>query len=57
MSKSKRFLSRLTSPIFIPLRRFVVWGDTKFGTCEMKLCLEPRWNHSLDDFAEMVEEE
>jgi hypothetical protein len=39
----RRFLSRLTSPIFVPLRKFVVWGDNKFGTCDMKLSLEPRW--------------
>jgi|TARA_R110000796_G_scaffold166381_2_gene283320 hypothetical protein len=53
MSKLKRFLGRLTSPIFVPLRRLVVWGDTRFGTCEMKLALEPRWDHVLDGFADM----
>jgi len=40
----RRFLSRLTSPLFVPLRRFVVWGDAKFGTCDMKLTVEPRWS-------------
>jgi hypothetical protein len=39
----RKFLSRLTSPLFVPLRKFVVWGDNKFGTCDMKLSLEPRW--------------
>jgi|TARA_R110000823_G_scaffold209772_1_gene339906 hypothetical protein len=53
MSKIRRFLGRLTSPIFVPLRRLVVWGDTRFGTCEMKLSLESRWDHSLDGFADM----
>ena len=49
----RKFLSKITSPIFVPLRRFVVWGDSKFGTCDMKLSLEPRWNNPLDGFAEM----
>ena len=39
----RKFLSRLTSPIFVPLRKLVVWGDNKFGTCDMKLSLEPRY--------------
>ena len=55
MSKIRQFLSRLTSPIFIPLRRLVIWSDTRFGTCDVKLCLEPRWNHSLDGFADIDE--
>jgi len=57
MSKIRQFLSRLTSPIFIPLRRLVIWSDTRFGTCDVKLSLEPRWDHSLDGFAEIDEEE
>ena len=48
----RKFLSKITSPIFVPLRRFVVWGDSKFGTCDMKLSIEPRWN-PLDGFADM----
>ncbi len=40
----RKFLSRLTSPIFVPLRKLVVWGDNKFGTCDMKLSLEPRYD-------------
>tara|TARA_B100000902_G_C27305241_1_gene915053 strand:+ start:474 stop:653 length:180 start_codon:yes stop_codon:yes gene_type:complete len=52
----RRFLSRLTSPIFVPLRKFVVWGDNKFGTCDMKLSIEPRFeHHPLRGFAEMDE--
>ena len=49
----RKFLSKITSPIFVPLRRFVVWGDSKFGTCDMKLTLEPRWDNHLDGFADM----
>ena len=49
----RKFLSKITSPIFVPLRRFVVWGDSKFGTCDMKLSIKPRWNNPLDGFAEM----
>jgi hypothetical protein len=45
----RRFLSRLTSPFFVPLRRFVVWGDSKFGTCDMKLTLEPRWEDTRSE--------
>jgi len=39
----RRFLSRITSPIFVPLRKFIVWMDDGVGTCEMKLALTPRW--------------
>ena len=55
MSRIRRLIGRITSPIFVPLRRLVVWGDTRFGTCDMKLTLEPRWNHALDGFADMDE--
>jgi hypothetical protein len=53
MSRFRRLIGRMTSPIFVPLRRFVVWGDTRFGTCDMKLTLESRWNHTLDGFADI----
>lgn len=49
----RKLLSKITSPIFVPLRKFVVWGDSKFGTCDMKLSIEPRWNNHLDGFADM----
>lgn len=52
----RRLLSKITSPIFVPLRRFVVWGDKTFGTCDMKLTLEPRWEIPLDGFADIDEE-
>jgi len=45
----RRLLSRLTSPLFVPLRRFVVWGDDKFGTCDMKLSVEPRWSEESEE--------
>ena len=52
----RRLLSKITSPIFVPLRRFVVWGDNTFGTCDMKLTLEPRWESPLNGFADIDEE-
>ena len=51
----RRLLSKITSPIFVPLRRFVVWGDKTFGTCDMKLTLEPRWETPLNGFADIDE--
>ena len=53
MSRFRRILGRLTSPIFVPLRRVVVWGDRRFGTCDMKLTMEPRWETSVDGFADI----
>jgi len=38
----RKLISKITSPIFVPLRRFVVWGDDKFGTCDMKLTVVER---------------
>ena len=49
----RKIIRKITSPIFVPIRKFVVWSDTKFGTCDMKLTLEPRWNDSLVGFADM----
>lgn len=51
----RRLIGKITSPIFIPLRKMVVWGDNKFGTCDMKLSLEPRWDDTLAGFADMDE--
>lgn len=47
MSGLKRVIGKFTSPIFIPLRRFVVWNDQQFGTCDMKLSLEHRWEEKI----------
>tara|TARA_R100000900_G_scaffold21540_1_gene17277 strand:- start:345 stop:536 length:192 start_codon:yes stop_codon:yes gene_type:complete len=49
----RRIIGKITSPFFVPLRKLVVWGDKNFGTCDMKLTLEPRWNNALDGFADM----
>tara|TARA_R100000908_G_C3710089_1_gene117054 strand:- start:164 stop:355 length:192 start_codon:yes stop_codon:yes gene_type:complete len=49
----RRIIGKITSPFFVPLRKLVVWGDKNFGTCDMKLTLEPRWNNTLDGFADM----
>ena len=38
----RRIIGKITSPIFDPLRKFVVWGDENFGTCDMKLVVKPR---------------
>ncbi len=52
----RKWLGRLTSPFFVPLRRLVVWGDKTFGTCDMKLTLEPRYeDHPLRGFADIDE--
>ncbi len=52
----RKWLGRLTSPFFVPLRRFIVWGDKTFGTCDMKLTLEPRYqDHPLRGFADIDE--
>lgn len=52
----RKVLSKITSPIFVPLRRLVVWGDKTFGTCDMKLSIEPRWESPLSGFADIDEE-
>ncbi len=38
----KPLIGKLTSPLFVPLRKFVAWGDNKFGTCDHKLVVMPR---------------
>ena len=37
-----RTLSKITSPLFVPLRRLIVWLDEKIGTCDHQLVLQPR---------------
>ena len=39
--KMRRLIGKITSPIFVPLRRFVAWGDQTFGTCDHRLCVIP----------------
>ena len=37
MNRLRRAVGIVTSPIFVPLRRFVAWGDRNFGTCDHHL--------------------
>jgi len=41
MSLRKK-IGKLTSPLFVPLRRLIAWTDNKFGTCDHQLVLQPR---------------
>ena len=38
----RKLIGKVTSPFFVPLRKFVVWGDEQFGTCDHKLSVVPR---------------
>ena len=40
--KTRRMIARLTSPVFVPLRKLLVWLDDKLGTCDHQLVLQPR---------------
>lgn len=51
----RKLLSYFKAAIFARIRRFVVWGDTKFGSSDMKLTIEPRWENVLDGFADIDE--
>tara|TARA_Y100001937_G_scaffold116452_1_gene168410 strand:- start:290 stop:532 length:243 start_codon:yes stop_codon:yes gene_type:complete len=42
MGSTRRIIGKITSPFFVPLRRFIAWGDEKFGTCDHQLVLQPR---------------
>ncbi len=42
MSRLRRAVGRFTSPVFVPLRRVIVWLDDRYGTCDHRLILEPR---------------
>jgi len=48
----RKIIGKFTTPLFVPLRKLVVWGDKNFGTCDMKLTIEPRWENPLNGFAE-----
>jgi hypothetical protein len=44
----RKLIGKITSPIFVPLRKLVVWGDEQFGTCDHKLSVVPReYNETL----------
>jgi len=51
----KKLIGKITSPIFVPLRKFVAWGDDKFGTCDHKLMVVPREVESSETTLEMKE--
>jgi len=38
----RRIIGKITSPIFVPLRKLVAWSDDTFGTCDHKLVVVPR---------------
>ena len=38
----RKIIGKITSPIFVPLRKIVAWGDDNFGTCDHKLVVVPR---------------
>lgn len=38
----RKIIGKITSPIFVPLRRLVAWSDDKFGTCDHKLVVVSR---------------
>jgi len=53
--KLRRNIGIFTTPIFGALRRFVAWGDQKYGSCDVSLSVVPRGledntsiNHSIN---------
>jgi len=42
MTRLRLAVGRFTSPIFVPLRRLIVWLDARLGTCDHQLVLQPR---------------
>jgi|TARA_R100000742_G_C4273526_1_gene93096 hypothetical protein len=38
----RKVVGKITSPIFVPLRKVLVWGDQNFGSCDYQLSLEKR---------------
>lgn len=42
MNRLRLAVGRFTSPIFVPLRRLLVWIDARLGTCDHQLVLQPR---------------
>jgi hypothetical protein len=50
--KLRRTIGIFTTPIFGALRRFVAWGDQKYGSCDVSLSVVPRGleaNTSIND--------
>jgi len=42
LNQTRLAVGRITSPVFVPLRRLIVWLDGKVGTCDHQLVLERR---------------
>ena len=38
----RKWIGKITSPIFVPLRKMVSWSDETFGTCDHRLVVVPR---------------
>jgi len=38
----KEVLSKITSPVLVPLRRIIAWFDQKIGVCDSTLVVVPR---------------
>ena len=38
----RKAIGKITSPIFVPLRKIVAWGDQNFGTCDSTLVVVSR---------------
>jgi|TARA_R110002020_G_scaffold316555_1_gene531763 hypothetical protein len=38
----RKIIGKITSPIFVPLRKIVAWGDQNFGTCNATLVVVDR---------------
>ncbi len=38
----RKWVGKITSPIFVPLRKMVSWSDETFGTCDHRLVVVPR---------------
>ena len=38
----RKVIGKITSPIFVPLRKIVAWGDQNFGTCDSTLVVVSR---------------
>ncbi len=38
----RKMIGKITSPIFVPLRKIVAWSDQNFGTCDSTLVVVSR---------------
>ena len=57
LNRIRLAVGRITSPVFVPLRRLIVWLDGKVGTCDHQLVLQQRSCFiELDLYQEPVEQ-